>query len=235
VSNSSRKKSSHKKLSAKKSPQKKLSHKKSLTKQSSRPLPTLMKLSAKKPSHRKVPHKKNLKAASRVTALASWFVYLAGLRSSCNDTEIDRFPLLKFANTTIVTALSTTTEQGVFLENAKENTGFRFSSKDLTDYPTFKVLLNRYNSLPDCVADVLQQFAANPFPAGDPKDFWNAPASKTFPDGSTGMPWKNANAALIADTDKTCYTLSQQTKIASMIDTPESKMSAVSGQIAVLG
>ena len=94
--------------------------------------------------------------------LALWFTNLRQFQAACNNTSVSKMDLLTFANSTIVTALPSATEQNTFLTSAGISTGYDdIATADLTTYKTFEGLLDNWNPLPTAVA-VLLQFLAVP-------------------------------------------------------------------------
>ena len=170
-------------------------------------------------------------------SIVAWFSYLQQFQDACSFNLLAMaMDPLTFANSTILKVLLSTNQQGQFITAVGVTPGVRVGTADLTAYPTFKGLLNRYYPLTTYIGLYLQALAAAPYPPpGASQDFWNAATSSAFPGGSKDAPWTTLMTGLGPAMLGVCFTAGLQTKAAKTLDTAGSKMIDVITQIAGLG
>ena len=168
--------------------------------------------------------------------IQSWFTELRKMQAVCINNSAGKLPLLGFANANIVTAIPSPADQNNFLTAVAVATGYGdLQTADLTTYKTFRALLDYSHLLENEIFIAIRKLSVAALQKANSTTYYAATVTTAFPGGSTGQPWTDAQATLVASMDPICYILTFRIKINAIVDKARSTMSDVIPQIAVLG
>jgi hypothetical protein len=170
--------------------------------------------------------------------LQQWFQWLQALQNAAETASpiASTLSLSGFANGTITTVLTDGTQVGQFLVALNGKTPYTFNAAQLGQSSTFESLLERATTMTPIFlfANFLESCVSKPYSTMSFKDLTGSQLSAVFPKGPIDPAWMTFQNGL-SSIPSSCYNLTQQNKLKTILLDPASTVLILLNQLIQLG